>query len=232
MRASHAASAAAALLAALALAGPASASQVAYDGQTLTYSAGPGEANKVLVSVAEGDVNCGGIAAPCLTIDDSGARISVGTSGCVVTSSISYLGDSVACPVPQRVRADLGDGDDAYWDWNGPSTVGGGGGNDNPIFGAGGDDTITGGPGNDVLYGDAARAAFIADPSLAPDQGRAGSDLLQGGAGRDFLYGDAPVLGGFRWSSQHRGGGWLRWLVGGVRTELCGRSLLRLAARE
>ena len=43
---------------------------------------------------------------------------------------------------------------------------------------------------------------------------------------------DQGSQGGFGWSSQHRGGGWLRWLVGGVRTELCGRSLLRLAARE
>ena len=42
---------------------------------------------------------------------------------------------------------------------------------------------------------------------------------------------ERALQGGFRWSSQHRGGGWLRWLVGGVRTELCGRSLLRLAAR-
>jgi transposase InsO family protein len=43
---------------------------------------------------------------------------------------------------------------------------------------------------------------------------------------------DRGSQGGFMWSSQHRGGGWLRWLVGGVRIELCGRSLLRLAARE
>jgi transposase InsO family protein len=43
---------------------------------------------------------------------------------------------------------------------------------------------------------------------------------------------DRGSQGGFMWSSQHRGGGWLRWLVGGVRIGLCGRSLLRLAARE
>jgi putative transposase len=43
---------------------------------------------------------------------------------------------------------------------------------------------------------------------------------------------DRGVQGGFRWSSQHRGGGWLRWLVGGVRTGLCVRSVPRRAARE
>ena len=40
-----------------------------------------------------------------------------------------------------------------------------------------------------------------------------------------------PVEGGFRWSSQHRGGGWLQWLVDGIRTELCVRSVPRRAAR-
>ena len=43
---------------------------------------------------------------------------------------------------------------------------------------------------------------------------------------------DQGSQGGFTWSSQHRGGRWLRWLVGGVRIGLCGRSSLRLAARE
>jgi putative transposase len=43
---------------------------------------------------------------------------------------------------------------------------------------------------------------------------------------------DRGVQGGFKWSSQHQGGGWLRWLVGGVRIGLCGRSRLRLAAQE
>ncbi|SDB72966.1 Integrase core domain-containing protein [Belnapia rosea] len=33
---------------------------------------------------------------------------------------------------------------------------------------------------------------------------------------------DRGVQGGFRWLSQHRGGGWLRWLVDDVRIGLCG----------
>jgi Ca2+-binding RTX toxin-like protein len=177
---------------ALAIAGPAGASQVAYDGQTLTYSAGPGEANSVLLSPASGDINCGGVGDTCLRIDDSGAHIAVGTSGCVLLSSSSYAGDTAACPLPQRVRADLGDSDDAYWDWDGPSTVDAGGGNDNPLFGAGGDDTIAGGPGDDVLYGDA------------------GNDSLDGGTGDDDLEGipgdalDSPHGAG---SDTYTGGG-------------------------
>ena len=50
------------------------------------------------------------------------------------------------------------------------------------------------------------------------------------GAAGGHLY-DRSKQGGFRWSSQHRGGGWLRWLVDGVRTELCVRSVPRRAAR-
>ena len=42
---------------------------------------------------------------------------------------------------------------------------------------------------------------------------------------------DRGGQGGFKWSSQHQGGGWLRWLVGGVRIWLCGRSLPRLDGR-
>jgi putative transposase len=43
---------------------------------------------------------------------------------------------------------------------------------------------------------------------------------------------DRGGQGGFMWLSQHRGGGWLRWLVGDVRIGLCGRSVRHLVARE
>jgi transposase InsO family protein len=37
-----------------------------------------------------------------------------------------------------------------------------------------------------------------------------------------ILHSDCGVLGGFTRSSQHRGGGVVRWRVGGARIELCG----------
>jgi hypothetical protein len=192
------------IAAVLALASPAAASQVAFDGQTLAYTAGPGEANNPLLSVATGDFTCGGVAPPCLTIYDGGAHIATGTSGCVLTSSTSYGGDEVACPLPQRVRADLGDGDDSYWDWDGPSTIDAGGGSDNPIYGGGGDDAIDGGPGNDLLFGDA------------------GDDTVDGGPGDDALEGipgaglEPPHTGG---SDTYSGGGGGDSLVYTGRTE-------------
>ena len=75
------------------------------------------------------------------------------------------------CPLPDAVVADLGDRDDSYWDWDGPSTIDGGHGNDNPIFGKGGDDVIRGGIGSDLLFG------------------QEGDDTLDGGPGDDYLEG-------------------------------------------
>jgi hypothetical protein len=157
-------------VAALAPAGSASASTIS-GGSTVSYTAAPGEANKVLVSVSAYDTSCATVGAPCLSVWDSGARITSAAGGCVVSSSDPIAGDTAVCPVPSSVVADLGDRDDSYWDWDGPSTVDAGHGNDNPLFGKGGDDVIRGGIGSDVLYG------------------QEGDDTLDGGPGDDYLEG-------------------------------------------
>jgi len=148
---------------------PALAAQVSSDGQTVSYIAGPGEANKVLLTVNSS--GCGNQMNSCLTINESGARLTA-AAPCVITSS-GYWGDIAACPVPQSVSANLGDGDDSWWDWDGPSVIDAGGGTDNPVEGKGGDDVIHGGPGGDLLFG-------------GP-----GNDLVDGGAGDDKLEGIA-----------------------------------------
>jgi hypothetical protein len=157
-------------VAALAPAGTASAATIS-GGSTVTYTAASGEANRVLVSVGHYDTSCGSVGAPCLSVSDSGAHITNTSGGCEVTSSDPIVGDSAVCPVPSSVVADLGDRDDAYWDWDGPSTVDAGHGNDNPVFGRGGNDVIRGGIGSDVLYGEE------------------GDDTLDGGPGDDYLDG-------------------------------------------
>jgi Ca2+-binding RTX toxin-like protein len=159
----------AALLAALAFAAPAGASTVGFDGHTVTYTAAPGEPNQVTLLVSSFDTTCGAVPTPCLALTDSYARITA-TGGCELTYS-GLGGDTAACPLPQAVQADLGDGDDSWYDWDGPSTVDGGAGNDNPMFGGRGDDVLRGGSGNDVLYGEA------------------GNDTLDGGTGDDDLEG-------------------------------------------
>ncbi|MBI5104670.1 MAG: hypothetical protein HZB46_06745, partial [Solirubrobacterales bacterium] len=160
----------AAALLVLAFAGAAGAAQVARDGDTVVYTAAPGEGNRVLANVGAYDSSCGGLAPPCLTLFESGARITAASGGCVVTPG-GFAGDTAACPMPTAVRAELGDGDDAWWDWEGPTTIDAGTGNDNPITGGPGDDRLAGGPGNDVL------------------EGGPGNDVLDGGLGDDDLEG-------------------------------------------
>jgi hypothetical protein len=158
------------LVAFLLPASTAAASQIS-GGSTVTYTAAPGETNSLLVNVSEYDTSCGGLAAPCLSLFDSGARITAASGGCVIESSNPIAGDTAVCPVPSSVSVSLGDHDDSYWGWNGPDVVDAGTGNDNPIFGGAGDDVLHGGVGSDVLIG------------------QYGDDTLDGGPGDDDLDG-------------------------------------------
>ena len=159
------------LLSLLLLASPAAASQISFSGSTVTYTAGPGESNRALASVSPYDTACAPLAAPCFKMSDGGAYITGVAGGCVVTLHSTFAGDEAACPVPASLVVNLGDRDDAYWDWDGPSTIDAGDGNDNPIYGEGGDDVIHGGVGSDNLMGDE------------------GNDTLDGGPGDDSLVG-------------------------------------------
>jgi hypothetical protein len=165
----------AALAAALLPAAPAAASTISSNGSTVTYTAAPGESNSVLVTHVAYDTSCGSIGAPCLSVFDSRARMTSVSGACELVSSSPIYGDTAVCSVPTDVVANLGDRDDAYWDWDGPSTVDGGAGNDVPITGAGGDDALRGGIGSDEL------------------EGWDGDDLLDGGPGDDYLEGIAYV---------------------------------------
>ena len=165
----------AALAAALLPASPAAASQITSNGSTVTYTAAPGESNSVLVSRVEYDTSCGTLGAPCLSVFDSRARITSVSGACELESSSPIYGDTAVCSVPTDVVANLGDRDDAYWGWNGPNTVDGGAGSDNPITGGAGDDSLHGGIGSDEL------------------EGWDGNDLLDGGPGDDYLEGIAYV---------------------------------------
>ena len=154
---------------ALAFAAPAGASQISIDGNAVVYTASPGETNSVIAGVSPYSTSCGSLAAPCLTLHDSYSNPTP-SAGCEVTY-YGLGGTTVACPVPSTLRVDLGDGEDSWWDWDGPTTLDGGVGNDTPIYGSGGDDVLRGGSGNDVLHGNA------------------GDDTLDGGGGDDYLEG-------------------------------------------
>ena len=91
--------------------------------------------------------------------------------------------------MPTTVVADLGDRDDSFYDWDEPSIVDAGSGNDTPITGAAGDDVLRGGIGSDVL------------------EGYDGNDLLDGGPGDDYLEGIAYVEEGMTHGSDTYVGG-------------------------
>jgi hypothetical protein len=189
----------AALLTALTFASSAYASRLAYDADgTLAYVAEPDEVNDGLVGTSPYATTCGAVGTPCIHITDWGAYIDLSSvpAGCAAgnqTEGWPRWGEAV-CPVPPRLRVDLGDANDNWTDWDGPSAIDAGPGNDNTIAGAGGDDAIRGGPGNDVLLGG------TGDDAL---DGGLGDDAFEGIVGERLFGGDPPSQG----SDTYTGGG-------------------------
>ncbi len=154
--------------AALALAAPAHAATVGFTGDVLTYDAGAGETNNVSLTLGTADFACGTRAAPCIDVQEAGdASITAFPAGRCAADGLR----TVECDAPASVVVNLGDRDDALFDWEGPSTINGGAGNETVLHGGGGADSINGGPGNDALFGGE------------------GNDRLDGGDGDDFLEG-------------------------------------------
>jgi Ca2+-binding RTX toxin-like protein len=174
------------VVAALAVAAPASAATISYDGNTLVYTASPGEADHVVVSLAADDSSIAiqnghhDIAAPADRCENHGGDWD---------GADAYLW----CEAPQAIRADLGDGDD-YWsiydDAPGfaAETVDGGAGNDE-LEGTG---TMLGGSGNDKLTGSLKPHDDNFDGGDGNDvvDGKGGNDHILGGAGDDTVRGD------------------------------------------
>jgi hypothetical protein len=188
-----------ALLTSLALASTARASHLSYDADgTLAYSAGSSETNRGLVGTSPYSTTCGPVVTPCIHITDWGAFIDMSSvpAGCAAanqTEGWPQWGEAV-CPVPPRLRVDLGDMNDNWTDWDGPSVIEAGTGNDNTIDGAGGDDVIHGGSGNDVLIGGTGNDTL---------GGGLGDDDLEGIPG-EGLFGDNPPSQG---TDTYTGGG-------------------------
>ena len=188
-----------ALLGSLAVASAASASRLSYDPDgSLVYTAVTGETNSGIVDVSPYTTTCSPVAPPCIHIIDWGAFIDmnslpVGCAAANQTVGWPQWGEA-ACPVPPRLRVDLGDMNDNWTDWNGPSVIDAGPGNDNPIYGAGGDDTIHGGSGNDVLIGGTGNDAI---------DGGLGDDDFEGIPGEALFGGNPPSQG----TDRYVGGG-------------------------
>jgi Ca2+-binding RTX toxin-like protein len=154
----------------------AQAGTVSYDGDTLVYAADPGVRDWV---------NLGK--------DDQG-RLTISADG--VTVPGDCVNDYVAhCPMPARVRLDLGDGDDS----NGfssdypaslPVTVLGGDGKDQLQTYNANAATLDGGAGNDILKGWDSNDVLLGGPGDDEIQASGGSDHIEAGDGNDTISGE------------------------------------------
>jgi Ca2+-binding RTX toxin-like protein len=191
-----------ACLATLALAADASAAQLTSDGSTLTYRAGPGEANAVILTEDDpGEIRISDTAAidlaaaECRRADwDDATIVRCPASGALRVETgdgddrITYLYDF---PAGMTLAADGGPGDDEI---EGPSSEAAvtmlGGDGDDKLRGGFGNDTLDGGAGADELdgqNGDDALRGGAGDDKLA---GYNGDDLIDGGAGVDRITDD------------------------------------------
>ena len=122
---------------------------------SVSYVAGPGEANRLVVQPGPGGT---------VSFVDPGATINPLDATCVTVTAHEARCDAALVPA---LNIALGDGDDsATVDVNKPGSLSGDTGND-VLTGGDGDESLLGGDGDDVL------------------DGRGGADLLSGQAGRD-----------------------------------------------
>ena len=162
----------------------ASAAVVGLDAGTLRYTAGGGEANRLVVTVDElGTV----------TLRDPGADLSGDVGGCLPSPD----GALVCGPDVQRLVVDLGDRDDTLENRSDLPVMALGGTGSDVLRGGGGADDLHGGQGNDginfddggadLLYGGAGNDTLSGGGNLVAST--AGRDRLEGGEGDDILQG-------------------------------------------
>lgn len=161
----------------------AQAASVSFAGGALTYNAAAGEQNYVGLRAGSDASDCGTRPAPCFVVSE-GFYLEITSFPADRCSRDANLSPTyVECDMPTSVIVNLGDGNDYHGDWEGPSQINGGSGDDQ-IIARGGNDSVSGGSGEDSISGDA------------------GDDTLDGGDGNDYLegngiatFGDMPTAG-------------------------------------
>lgn len=178
----------------------AQAATISYDGDTLVYTAAPGEINWPYIG------------------NGAGGRILISDNFDATFPADRCFGSDgeYACDLPTRIRLDLGDGNDrngfrdgyvgttpvdvfggpgadsieAHYDAPTPVRLDGGDGNDF-LRGYGADDVLIGGAGNDELVGkggrDELRGGEGNDTLKPDDNAEPAADIVDGGPGSDLL---------------------------------------------
>jgi hypothetical protein len=198
------------LAAAVVAAPPAHASELGFIGAEYRYHAAPGETNALTIST-QGDT---------LVVSDPGATITRSVPFCTqpdahtVTCQITRP-NGLPYPIPGRIEALLGDGDDSGVAVDNPMPI--------TLHGDDGNDTLTVGEPATPLDGPTEAIGDAGDDRLS---GSAGREILRGGAGADTLAGgdngdlldggdDADVLTGGAGADRLDGGAGQDRLDGG-----------------
>jgi len=154
----------------------AQAATISYSGDTLVYQAAPGDRDS-----------------PMFGKDDAG-NLTIFEEGLTLPANCTY--DVTAhCPMPARVEAHLGDGDDwASFSSDYPAEL------PVAIYGDEGKDqlqtynanhvTLDGGPGNDLLKGWDTNDTLLGGPGDDEIQASGGADHIEGGDGNDKISGE------------------------------------------
>jgi Ca2+-binding RTX toxin-like protein len=178
----------AALLGLLASAPPALASTAQLQPWGVEYIAGPGEANRVFMTLSTTQR-----APAAVAISDSGATITPiwpwpHAWGCERIGNPKATQGPVWCALEQSdsiITADLGDLDDRFFLlFAVPSLVHGGAGNDF-LFGGDANGSVSGSDGNDSLFGGNGDDRLLGGPDNDTLDGGRGIDELRGGTGTD-----------------------------------------------
>src|SRR3954471_4080527 len=145
----------------------------------ITYTAEPGEANRVTVTL-DGDR---------YVIEDPAAHISVFGNCEILDGAAAHR---AACceedPRGPRVHLNLGDMDDVATGSPASDSISGGPGNDE-LHGAEGEDVLSGGEGDDTLEGGGGDGVGRSEPGYAAAGSGLYIDTLDGGPGADLLEG-------------------------------------------
>jgi hypothetical protein len=164
----------------------AQAGTITYEGETLVYTAAPGETNAT--GPWEGVENTSRI-----TISDGyGVTVTSQTDRC------SPLADRFECDVPAKLVYRLGDGNDGFTvsslKWDIPVEVDAGPGDDTlsayNLASKSQTHVFDGGPGNDKVSGDHGNDILRGGPGDDEVDGGDGNDTVEGGDGNDTIYGD------------------------------------------
>jgi Ca2+-binding RTX toxin-like protein len=164
----------------------AQAGTITYEGDTLVYTAAPGETNAT--GPWEG------------VVDESRITVSDGF-GVTVTSQTDRcapVADRFECEVPSKLIYRLGDGNDGFTvsslKWNIPVEVDAGAGNDTlsgyALSSKSQSHVFDGGPGNDKIDGAHGDDVVRGGPGDDEVDGGAGNDTVEAGDGNDTIYGD------------------------------------------